>query len=96
MMNLPPCRFANSQLKIAVRAPPTCRCPVGDGANRTRTVIGRAVYRVECGGHAAALSTAAMPRVHDGMAVVGNISGGVAAALRITTLPRWASRRHRW
>ncbi len=32
----PPWRRANSQLKSAVRAPPTCRKPVGDGANRTR------------------------------------------------------------
>src|SRR2546423_1489464 len=40
MMNVPPWCFANSQLKIAVRAPPTWRCPVGDGAKRTRTVIG--------------------------------------------------------
>ncbi len=36
--NVPPCRRANSQLKSAVRAPPTCRYPVGDGANRTRTI----------------------------------------------------------
>src|SRR3989449_11744801 len=28
---------ANSQLKSAVRAPPTWRWPVGPGANRTRT-----------------------------------------------------------
>src|SRR5262249_57743285 len=28
---------AKSQLKSAVRAPPTCRWPVGLGANRTRT-----------------------------------------------------------
>jgi len=38
---------------------------------------------VECGGHAAALSTAAMPRLHGGMAAVGNISGGMAAALHV-------------
>src|SRR5689334_16711419 len=36
--NTPPRRFANSQLKIAVRAPPTWRNPVGLGANRTRTL----------------------------------------------------------
>src|SRR6516162_9251845 len=29
------CR-AKSQLKIAERNPPICKCPVGDGANRTR------------------------------------------------------------
>ena len=33
-----PCWRANSQLNNAVRALPTCRCPVGDGAKRTRTV----------------------------------------------------------
>jgi hypothetical protein len=39
-MSLPPAFFAYSQLKRAVRAPPTCRLPVGDGANRTRTCTG--------------------------------------------------------
>src|SRR3954470_21250411 len=34
--NTPPDRRANSQLNNAVRAPPTCRYPVGDGAKRTR------------------------------------------------------------
>jgi len=29
---------ANSQLNSAVRAPPTCKYPVGEGANRTRTL----------------------------------------------------------
>src|SRR5262245_26706707 len=29
-------RRASSQLKSAVRAPPMCRYPVGEGANRTR------------------------------------------------------------
>jgi hypothetical protein len=33
---VPPYRRANSQLNSAVRAPPTWRYPVGDGANRTR------------------------------------------------------------
>src|SRR3954453_22566177 len=32
----PPCPRASSQLKRAVRAPPMCRAPVGDGAKRTR------------------------------------------------------------
>src|SRR5206468_143370 len=32
----PPSRRAKSQLKSAVRAPPTCKCPVGEGAKRTR------------------------------------------------------------
>src|SRR2546422_418076 len=32
----PPRRRAKSQWKSAVRAPPTCRYPVGDGAKRTR------------------------------------------------------------
>src|SRR5438552_18713733 len=31
-----PNRFAKSQLNSAVRAPPTCRYPVGEGAKRTR------------------------------------------------------------
>ena len=35
--NLPPVFFASNQLNSAVRAPPTCNEPVGDGANRTRT-----------------------------------------------------------
>ena len=35
--NVPPVRRASSQLKSAVRALPTCSCPVGLGANRTRT-----------------------------------------------------------
>jgi hypothetical protein len=34
--NVPPVWRAYSQLKRAVRAPPTWRYPVGDGANRTR------------------------------------------------------------
>src|SRR5206468_3606173 len=38
--NLPPSRRANSQLNSAVLAPPTCKYPVGDGANRTRIVTG--------------------------------------------------------
>ena len=36
-MNLPPVRRAQSQLNKAVRAPPTCKYPVGDGANRVTT-----------------------------------------------------------
>src|SRR5215212_7652482 len=39
-----PCRRAWSMLKMAVRAPPTCRKPVGDGANRS--FIGRGVYTI--------------------------------------------------
>ena len=42
-MKTPPWWRANSQLKSAVRAPPTCRCPVGLGANRTR--ISRLIAR---------------------------------------------------
>src|SRR3954465_4316272 len=38
-MNTPFCLRAQSQLKSAVRAPPMCRYPVGEGANRTRTVM---------------------------------------------------------
>src|SRR5947208_2282584 len=34
--NWPPYFLTNSQLKSAVRAPPTCRKPVGDGANLSR------------------------------------------------------------
>src|SRR5579884_2262716 len=36
-MNTPWLRRANSQLYSAVRAPPTWKYPVGDGAKRTRT-----------------------------------------------------------
>lgn len=34
---LPPVLQAYNQLKRAVRAPPTCKFPVGEGAKRTRT-----------------------------------------------------------
>src|SRR5882762_10896103 len=34
--NFPPSRRAKSQLKSAVRAPPTWRYPVGEGAKRSR------------------------------------------------------------
>src|SRR6266850_2092052 len=37
---VPPLFRAYSQLKSAVRAPPTWRYPVGEGAKRTRTVMG--------------------------------------------------------
>lgn len=37
-MNCPPCFLANNALNNAVRSPPRCRNPVGDGANRTRTI----------------------------------------------------------
>ena len=40
-MKRPPSCRAKSQLKSAVRAPPTWRCPVGLGANRTRTLSRR-------------------------------------------------------
>src|SRR5262249_12700768 len=36
---VPPCRRTKSQLNSAVRAPPTCRYPVGDGANLTLAVL---------------------------------------------------------
>src|SRR3954465_11998945 len=36
---VPPVLRAKSQLKSAVRAPPTWRYPVGDGANLTRTIL---------------------------------------------------------
>src|SRR5882757_4222006 len=35
---VPPFRRAYSQLNMKVRALPTCRNPVGDGANRTRSI----------------------------------------------------------
>src|SRR5262249_43484324 len=35
---VPPFRRAYNQLKIKVRALPTCKNPVGDGANRTRSI----------------------------------------------------------
>jgi hypothetical protein len=34
---VPPRLRAKNQLNSAVRAPPTCKYPVGEGANRTRT-----------------------------------------------------------
>ena len=37
MMNFPPVFLANNQLNNAVRAPPTCSDPVGEGAKRTLT-----------------------------------------------------------
>src|SRR5437016_2164794 len=39
-MNVPSVWRANSQLKSAERAPPTCNDPVGDGAKRTRGPTG--------------------------------------------------------
>src|SRR6266496_53145 len=51
----PPCWRANSQLKRNVRAVPTCRNPVGDGAMRTRTATGAAYRsRVFFGAHVSA------------------------------------------
>ena len=41
-MNVPSLPRASSQLKSAVRALPTCSCPVGLGANRTRMALGLA------------------------------------------------------
>ena len=35
----PPVWRAQSQLKSAVRTPPMCRYPVGDGAKRTRVLM---------------------------------------------------------
>src|SRR3954467_12023392 len=43
-MNVPPACLAKSQLKSAVRAPPTWRKPVGDGAKRTRGADTRRGY----------------------------------------------------
>ena len=37
-MNVPSCPRASSQLKSAVRTLPTCKCPVGLGANLTRII----------------------------------------------------------
>src|SRR5215471_5015067 len=37
--NLPPWWRAKSQLNSAVRAPPMCKNPVGEGAKRTTTLI---------------------------------------------------------
>ena len=42
--NVPPSWRARSQLYSAVRAPPMCSTPVGDGANRTlMLVVGSAI-----------------------------------------------------
>src|SRR6201987_3229063 len=49
-MNLPPLRRAYSQLKSAVRTPPTCSRPVGLGAKRVTTVMDRGAH-VEGGAH---------------------------------------------
>ena len=38
-MKVPPKCRANAQEKSAVRAPPRCRKPVGEGANRVRTGV---------------------------------------------------------
>src|SRR5262249_21289544 len=46
-MNAPPCPRASSQLNSAVRALPTCSCPVGLGANRTLIQFG--IQNVEFG-----------------------------------------------
>src|SRR5436853_3153141 len=47
--NLPPRPRAYSQLNRAVRAPPICRKPVGEGAKRVTTVsvmsLGREIHR---------------------------------------------------
>ena len=45
----PPIFLAYSQLYRAVRAPPTCRLPVGEGANLTRTCQRTAVKMVWIG-----------------------------------------------
>src|SRR5439155_4670663 len=51
----PPCGRAKSQLKRNVRARPTCRNPVGDGAIRTRTTMSAAYRsRVFFGAHVSA------------------------------------------
>src|SRR3989338_7402981 len=46
-MNCPPWALAYIQLKSAVRPPPMCRYPVGDGAKRTRTMLFLLVLFVE-------------------------------------------------
>src|SRR3954469_22408360 len=43
--NLPPWWRANSQLNTAVRAPPICRNPVGEGAKRVTTGLSLALNR---------------------------------------------------
>ena len=45
--NRPPWWRANSQLNSAVRAPPMCRKPVGEGAKRVMTVGEVAVIGAE-------------------------------------------------
>src|SRR5262245_240205 len=47
---LPPCRRANSQLNKAVRPPPMCRKPVGEGAKRV--TIAEVILRAGAGAYA--------------------------------------------
>jgi hypothetical protein len=69
-MKVPPILRAQSQLNNAVRAPPMCRYPVGDGANRRRgfVVIGdervRTIESIRCRidiGFASVAATLTMP-----------------------------------
>src|SRR5262245_36288364 len=48
---LPPCRRANSQLNKAVRPPPMCRKPVGEGAKRV-TIVEVILVRAGAGAYA--------------------------------------------
>src|SRR5580692_2093600 len=48
--NVPPVFRAQSQLKSAVRTPPMCRYPVGDGAKRTRVLMRDEVARSKADG----------------------------------------------
>src|SRR5919201_5792021 len=52
---------AHSQLKSAVRAPPMCRYPVGEGAKRTRTIGAGEIAEVIVRRHAAARASARVP-----------------------------------
>src|SRR5919201_4227114 len=53
---------AHSQLKSAVRAPPMCRYPVGEGAKRTRTIGAGEIAEVIVRRHAAARAPARVSR----------------------------------
>src|SRR5204863_161093 len=53
---------AHSQLNRAVRAPPMCRYPVGEGAKRTRTMGAAEIAEVIVRRHAPARAVARVPR----------------------------------
>src|SRR5262249_37682250 len=89
-MNVPSWPCASSQLKSAVRALPTCSCPVGLGANRTLTPDPRAGTR--------GLRRSSLPQQGDGMrgdrlAPADGIDAFVGLALHTHAIDGHANRR---